>query len=101
MPIAPSAGDFAKRFKEIKCNEEIEVKSQPSYFANLSYQTPSFKNVYLGGNGGTGKSMILAYVAMWAFKNNWILVNVPNAYKWTNDRKAKYERAYNGLYVIH
>lgn len=45
--------------------------------------------------------MVLAYTAMWAFKNNWILINVPSAYKWTNDRKAKYERAYNGLYVIH
>jgi len=85
----------------LKCNLGIEVKSQPSYFANFFYQTPSFKNVFLGGNGGTGKSMILAYVAMWAFKNNWILINVPSAYKWTNDRKAKYERAYNGLYVIH
>jgi hypothetical protein len=34
--------------------------------------------------------MTLAYVAMWAYKNNWILVNVPSGYKWTNDRKAKY-----------
>jgi hypothetical protein len=34
--------------------------------------------------------MTLAYVAMWAFKNNWIVVNVPSAYKWTNDRKVKY-----------
>ena len=45
--------------------------------------------------------MILAYVAMWAFKNNWIVINVPSAYKWTNDRQAKDERAYNGLYLIH
>lgn len=45
--------------------------------------------------------MVLAYIAMWAFKNNWIVINVPSAYKWTNDRQAKYERAYNGLYVIH
>ncbi len=101
MPIAPSPGDFAKRFRQLKCNEGLQVKTEPPYFAKFYYQTPSFKNVFLGGEAGTGKSMTLAYVAMWAFKNNWIIVNVPNSYKWTNDRKAKYERAYNGLYVIH
>jgi hypothetical protein len=85
----------------LKCNEGLKVKTEPPYFAKFYYQTPSFKNVFLGGEAGTGKSMTLAYVAMWAFKNNWIIVNVPNSYKWTNDRKAKYERAYNGLYVIH
>jgi hypothetical protein len=101
MKIAPSQNDFAKRFKEVPCNADIEVKSQPPYYAKFYYQTPSFKNVFLGGEGGSGKSMILAYVTMWAFKNNWIVVNVPSIYKWTNDRKAKYERAYNGLFVIH
>ena len=44
--------------------------------------------------------MVLAYAAMWAFKNNWIVVNVPSIYRWTNDRQAKYERAFNGLFVI-
>ena len=37
MPIAPSAGDFAKRFRELKCNENISVKTQPPYFANFYY----------------------------------------------------------------
>ncbi len=49
MKIAPSQNDFAKRFKEVPCNADIEVKSQAPYFAKFYYQTPSFKNVFLGG----------------------------------------------------
>ena len=45
--------------------------------------------------------MILAYLSMFAFKNNWIIVNLPDAYKWTHDRHIKYPRAYNGLYLIN
>jgi len=45
--------------------------------------------------------MILAYMAMWAHHNKWIVINVPSGYKWTNDRKVKYERAFNGLFVIY
>jgi hypothetical protein len=45
--------------------------------------------------------MIMAYVAMWAHKNNWITINVPSGYKWTNDRSAKIELAYNGLHMVH
>lgn len=45
--------------------------------------------------------MILAYLAMWAHKNKWIVINVPCAYRWTNDRKVKYQRAYNGLFLIY
>lgn len=45
--------------------------------------------------------MILAYLAMLAHKKGWIVVNVPDAYKWTQDRKAVYPRAYNGLYLIN
>lgn len=54
----------------------------------------------MGGEGGTGRSMILAYLAMFAHKNGWITINLPNAYKWTQNRKTKYVRAYNGLYLI-
>lgn len=44
--------------------------------------------------------MILAYLTMFGYKNNWITVTVPNAYKWTQFKKTKYIRAYNGLYLI-
>lgn len=44
--------------------------------------------------------MILAYLSMFAWKNGWIIVNLPNAYKWTQSRTVKYVRAYNGLYLI-
>lgn len=44
--------------------------------------------------------MILAYLTMFAYKNNWITVTVPDAYKWTQFKKTKYVRAYNGLYLI-
>ncbi len=57
--------------------------------------------MFLGGEGGTGRSMILAYLSMFAFKNNWIIINVPDSYKWTHDRHIKYPRAYNGLYLIN
>jgi hypothetical protein len=45
--------------------------------------------------------MILAYLAMYAYKNGWIVVNLPNAYKWTQNRRTQYVRAYNGLYLIN
>lgn len=45
--------------------------------------------------------MILAYLAMYAHKHNWITVNLPNAYKWTQNRRIKYVRAYNGLYLVN
>lgn len=45
--------------------------------------------------------MILTYLSMYAYKNNWLVINVPNVYKWTFDRKIKYIRAYNGLYLIN
>lgn len=54
----------------------------------------------MGGLGGTGKSMILAYAAMYAFKNNWILINIPNVHKWTQDHTVKPVRMFNGLFVI-
>lgn len=45
--------------------------------------------------------MIIAYLSMFGYKNGWITVNVPNAYKWTQYRSTKYVRAYNGLYLIN
>lgn len=58
------------------------------------------KSIFLGGLGGTGRSMILAYAAMFAFKNNWIVISVPNAVKWTQDLQATPKKMYNGLFVI-
>ena len=61
------------------------------------------KNVFLGGDGGTGKSMILAYVSLYAYKNNWIVLNVPSGLKWTHDRNLQrgVDRAYNGLFLVY
>lgn len=70
------------------------------YFASFNYRTPSCKSVFLGGLGGTGRSMILAYVAMYGFKNNWIVVSIPNVKKWTQDHRAKPVKMFNGLFVV-
>lgn len=58
------------------------------------------KSIFLGGLGGTGRSMILTYAAMFAFKNNWIIISVPNSLKWTQDAKVTPKKMYNGLFVI-
>jgi ABC-type thiamin/hydroxymethylpyrimidine transport system permease subunit len=70
------------------------------YFASFNYKTPSFKSVFLGGLAGTGRSMIMTYIAMYAFKNNWILITTPNVMKWTQDRSVKPKKLFNGLFVI-
>lgn len=33
--------------------------------------------------------MILTYLTMWAAKNNWIVITVPDGRKWTFDTKMK------------
>ena len=53
----------------------------------------------MGGLGGTGKSMILAYASMFAFKNNWLIVSIP-VLKWTQDRNAVPKKMFNGLFLI-
>lgn len=95
----PSPLDFAKRFKTMP-GTEIATKTELPPNVRYFCRTPSLKSMFLGGEGGTGKSMILLYLSMLAHKSGWIVVNVPNAYKWTHDTKAKYPRAHNGLYVI-
>lgn len=96
----PSPADFAKRFKVLP-GTDVETKTELPSQARHFCRTPSLKSFFLGGEGGTGKSMILLYLSMLAHKNNWIIINVPNAYKWTHDKKAKYPRAYNGLFLIN
>lgn len=44
--------------------------------------------------------MILAYAAMYAFKNQWILINVPNVQKWTRGHRATPVKMFNGLFII-
>lgn len=44
--------------------------------------------------------MILAYVAMYALKNNWLVINIPNVQKWTQDLKATPTKMFNGLFVV-
>jgi hypothetical protein len=100
----PSSNDFSYRFTVIPGSRKIySIKTKINLPERTQYYcpTPSFKSFFLGGEGGTGKSMILAYLSMFAHKNGWIVINVPNVYKWTFDRTAKYDRAYNGLYVIN
>ena len=54
----------------------------------------------MGGLGGTGKSMILAYAAMYAYKNNWIVIAAPNILKWTQDLNVTPSKMFNGLFNI-
>ena len=70
------------------------------YFASFNYTTPSCKSIFMGGLGGTGKSMILAYAAMFAYKNNWILIHTPKLVKWTQDLDVTPVKMFNGLFVI-
>ena len=70
------------------------------YFASFNYTTPSCKSIFMGGLGGTGKSMILAYAAMYAYKNNWIVIATPNILKWTQDLNVTPSKMFNGLFNI-
>ena len=100
LDIDPSAGDFSQRFKHLSTTPPIKIYKVVPYFASFNYQTPSFKSVFLGGLAGTGRSMILAYAAMYAYKNNWILISTPNIMKWTQDREATPKKMFNGLFVV-
>lgn len=100
IEIDPSASDFTKRFKELPTHPPLKIYKQMPYFASFNYTTPSCKSVFLGGLGGTGRSMILAYAAMYGFKNNWLVISIPNVQKWTQDYKAKPVKMFNGLFVV-
>ena len=100
MEIEPSASDFTGRFKELPTTPPLKIYKQMPYFASFNYTTPSCKSVFLGGLGGTGRSMVLAYATMWAFKHNWLVISVPNVLKWTQDHTAKPVKMFNGLFVV-
>lgn len=100
MVVDPSANDFTQRFKQLDTTPPLKIYKGVPYFASFNYTTPSFKSVFLGGLGGTGKSMILAYAAMLAYKNNWIVISTPNIIKWTQDLNVTPAKMFNGLFVI-
>ncbi len=41
--------------------------------------------------------MILAYIAMWAHKNGWLVINCPNGYNMNHHKYVEYRLCYNGL----
>ena len=43
--------------------------------------------------------MILAYAAMYGFKNNWIVISIP-VMKWTQSLNIHPKKMFNGLFVI-
>lgn len=97
----PSPADFHK-VKELHVNSKhsrLQLSNSVPTNAGFFWKTPSFKNIFLGGEGGTGKSMILTYVSMWAHKNGWVVLNLPSAYKLNHGKDMNYSRAYNGLFV--
>jgi len=53
---------------------------------------------YVWGKQGSGKSGTLAYVTAWAHENNWVVINIPRASKYTSNR-VKIERHINGLHL--
>jgi hypothetical protein len=98
--IAPSPGDFNSRFEKMELPSGVlELKNRVAKNSSYFWDTPSFKNVFLGGEAGTGRSMILAYIAMWAFKNNWVVINCTSGYRMTHDLANDTRRCFNGLFL--
>jgi len=66
------------------------------------YSLQSFRGFntgsFLWGRSGSGKSGTLSYVIAWAHENNWVVINIPRARKFTSN-KIKIERHINGLYL--
>ena len=66
------------------------------------YALQSFKafntGCFLWGRSGSGKSGALSYVTAWAHENNWAVISIPRARKFTTNR-LKIERHINGLYL--
>lgn len=98
VPLSPA--DFAKRYEYFDLSTgRLPLINKVADNARFFWRTPSFKNVFLGGEGGTGRSMILAYISMWAFKNNWVVITCPSGYRMNHDRNAYVRRCYNGLFL--
>ena len=97
--VDPSAADFTSRFKYLETSPPLKIHKKVPYFASFNYKTPSYKSVFMGGLGGTGKSMILSYAAMFGHKNDWIVI-APPVMKWTQDRNVSPKKMFNGLFVV-
>jgi len=98
--VAPSPADFNTRFEKLKLSTtSLPLKNKLAKNSSYFWDTPSFKNVFLGGEAGTGRSMILTYIAMWAFKNNWVVINCTSGYRLTHDTTNDVRRCYNGLFL--
>ena len=54
----------------------------------------------LTGEAGCGKSQILTYLHAWAKENNWIVLPIPRATKFTKD-PSEIERHPTGMYMQH
>jgi hypothetical protein len=80
-------------------NTTLKLKNRVARNSSFFWDTPSFKNVFLGGEGGTGRSMILTYIAMWAFKNNWVVINCTSGYRMNYSDDEGLRRCYNGLFL--
>lgn len=56
--------------------------------------------ILLYGDRGTGKSGTLGMVTMWAHTNKWVVVNIPDAMRYTENKIQGFDRHHKvGLYV--
>jgi len=66
------------------------------------YSLQSFKGFNTGcllwGKSGSGKSGTLSYVIAWAHENEWAVISIPRARKYTHGG-IRIERHINGLYL--
>lgn len=76
-----------------------KLPSNISRFGLANFQGIN-SGVFLHGVRGSGKSGVLLYAAMCAHKMNWIVVTVPNVYKWTQLGELEMRRHHaSGLYL--
>jgi hypothetical protein len=81
----PSAGQFEYNLVLDDGTEfRLSLKdNKPAFQAAFFQGGPSFRNVFLHGESGTGKSMILNHLAFWGFKAGFLVVNCREAEEWT------------------
>ncbi len=100
LEVAVSPLDFLSRFKELPLEPVLPITRTLPEMVQFYFDTPSFKSIFLGGEGGTGKSMIMTYAALFARQQGWITVNLTNGYDLLHEHKATFNRCYNGLYLF-
>ena len=73
---------------------------RPSDIRDISNGTRGFNSgILLTGQAGSGKSMIMNYVKLWAIQNNWIVCTV-NASEFVDDFR-QYDPHECGLFIQH